>query len=115
MTVEPGIELTTSYEIQQHHTTGHAGAALFATPSMIGLMEVVCMEAVQPHLEKDQTTVGIHVCVSHEKPATPGETVEISCQLTEVDGRKLQFDVEARIGDRILGRGTHRRAVMSFT
>ena len=114
MNVKPGIEHSTTYEIQQHHTTGHAGAALFATPSMIGLMEVVCMDAVQSHLDEGQTTVGIHVCVSHERPATPGETVEISCRLTEVDGRKLQFDVEARIGDRILGRGTHRRAVMSF-
>ena len=112
--MKPGIERTATYEIQQHHTTGHAGAALFATPSMIGLMEVVCLETVQPLLDEGQTTVGIHVCVSHEKPAMPGETVEISCRLTEVDGRKLQFEVEARVGDRILGRGTHRRAVMSF-
>ena len=108
----PGIERTEAWEVRPEHTTGHTGGSLFSTPSMIGIMEVVCMHAADPHLDEGESSVGIHVCVSHEAPATVGETVEFSCRLTEIERRKLLFDVEARVGDRILGRGTHRRAVV---
>ena len=110
----PGVEGTEEWEVRSEHTTGQAGGSLFSTPSMIGIMEVVCMHAAEPHLDEGETSVGIHVCVSHEAPATVGETVTFSCRLAEIEGRKLLFDVEARVGERVLGRGTHRRAVVRF-
>jgi len=45
--------------------------------------------------------------------ATPkGKKVTVRAELTEVDGRKLRFKVEAHDEDRKVGEGTHRRAVV---
>lgn len=86
---------------------------VLSTPEMIRLMEETCTAAVQPMIESDdQTSVGTHVNVSHESAATEGEEVEVSCELIEVDRRRLTFLVQARVGDRIIGRGTHQRHVI---
>jgi fluoroacetyl-CoA thioesterase len=86
---------------------------VLSTPDMIRLMEETCTAAVQPLIEADdQTSVGTHVNVSHESAAKDGDEVEVSCELIEVDRRRLTFLVEARVGDRIIGRGTHQRHVI---
>jgi fluoroacetyl-CoA thioesterase len=86
---------------------------VLSTPNMILLMEETCTSAIQPLIEADdQTSVGTHVNVSHEAAATGGEEVEVSCELIEVDRRRLTFLVEARVGDRIIGRGTHQRHII---
>lgn len=90
-----------------------APIVVLSTPDMIRLMEETCVAAVQQLIEADdQTTVGTHVDVSHESAARDGEQVEFSCELLEVDGRRLTFAVEASVGERIVGRGTHRRHVI---
>jgi fluoroacetyl-CoA thioesterase len=90
-----------------------APAIVLSTPSMILLMEETCLSAIQPLIESaNQTSVGTHVNVSHEAAATGGEEVEIHCELIEIDRRRLTFLVEATVGDRIIGRGTHQRHVI---
>ena len=93
--------------------TGHVGGeGLFATPAMIGLMELASHRAVEPLLPAGLTTVGYEVHVRHLAPASPRTEVEVRSVLREVDGRKLLFDVECRLGDRMIGSGTHRRTVV---
>lgn len=90
-----------------------APIVVLSTPDMIRLMEETCTAAIQPMIEAaDQTSVGVHVNVSHEAAAAGGEDVEVACELIEVDRRRLTFLVEARVGDRIIGRGTHQRHVI---
>ncbi len=86
---------------------------VLATPEMIWLMEKACTEAVEPALqEMELTTVGTHVDISHESAARQGEEVIVEATLVSVDGPRLRFEVVARVGDRIIGRGTHRRHVI---
>jgi predicted thioesterase len=86
---------------------------VLSTPEMIRLMEEASTAAVQPLLEAEgRTTVGVHVDVSHESAAREGEEVVVAAELTAVDGPRLTFWVEARCGDRVIGRGTHRRYVV---
>jgi len=86
---------------------------VLSTPTMIGLMEEAATRSVQPLLEEhDKTTVGTHVDVSHESAAREGEEVTVEAELVAVDGPRLTFSVVARVGDRIIGRGTHRRHVV---
>lgn len=90
-----------------------APMVVLSTPDMIRLMEETCTAAVQPLIEEnDQTTVGIHVSVSHESAAREGENVEVTCELLEVDRRRLTFRVEVRVGERIIGQGTHQRHIV---
>jgi fluoroacetyl-CoA thioesterase len=93
----------------------HLPVAVLSTPSMIQLMEQTCLLAAVPHLDENETTVGTHVCVSHVAAAAAGETVTVTGRLTEVAKRRLRYDVRATVGDRLLGEGTHERAVIDTT
>ena len=93
--------------------TKHVGGqGIFATPAMIGLMEWASHQALEGLLPEDQTTVGYEVHVRHLAPANPGSTVVATSRLTEVKGNKLYFDVECHQGEKLLGSGTHKRAIV---
>jgi fluoroacetyl-CoA thioesterase len=109
----PGLENTKTYAITEDMCTGHTGTPVLSTPSMIGLMEGTCLESAQEHLGETEVTVGIHVCVSHVAGSQLGEEVTVRSKLAEIErGRFLTYEVSAAVGDRVLGEGTHKRAVL---
>ena len=93
-------------------TTHVGGKGVFATPAMIGLMEGASHKAVEDLLPEGQTTVGYEVHVRHPAPAPPGSTVVVIARLTEVSGNKLRFDVSCHLGDKLIGTGVHKRAIV---
>ena len=108
----PGIEATTDHTVTDDMSPPHLPMKVLSTPSMIGLMERTCLESVIDHLDANESTVGTHVCVSHVAAAASGETVTINARLTEINRRRLTFEVKATAGDKLLGEGTHQRAVI---
>ena len=111
-TLAPGLENTMSVTVSEDMSPAHLPLKVLSTPSMIQLMEQTSLLAVAPHLDDKETTVGTHVCVSHAAAATAGEKVTINTRLVEVNKRRLKFEVSAKVGDRVLGEGTHERAVI---
>jgi predicted thioesterase len=111
--LKPGVEHTLESVVEgERLVTDHVGGqGVFATPGMIWLMEWAAHHAVEPYLRPDQTTVGYEVCVRHLAPTLPGATVRTTARVKEFDGRKLLFDVECREGDKLVGTGTHKRAI----
>lgn len=109
-----GIEHHESYDVLADMTPAHLPRAVLSTPSMIQLIEQTCLVAVQPHLDDAETTVGTHVCVSHTAPAAVGESVTVTCRLTEVQRRRLTFDVEVTGPTEAISTGTHQRAVIDL-
>ena len=107
----PGLRGQRQTIVCEHNVAPHV--AKFSTPSMILLMEQASMNAVSEYLEEGQISVGFEVNVRHVAPADIGATVTASAELTEVDRNRLTFRVEAHDGDRKLGEGTHRRAIIS--
>lgn len=91
---------------------GSGGLNVFATPSMVALMENAAMNAVAPFLPEGSTTVGTEINTTHIKPSALGDEVEATATLMHVEGRKLSFAVEARDTEGIIGRGTHVRFVV---
>jgi len=91
---------------------GSGDMPVLATPAMLALMENAAMLAVAPHLPEGCTTVGGHITSSHLKPTALGETVTATATVMRVDGKKIEFKVEARCGDTLLGEGTHLRFVV---
>jgi fluoroacetyl-CoA thioesterase len=85
---------------------------VFATPSMIALMEKTAMESVVGYLLEGQTTVGTEVHVSHLKATAIGKNVSFCSTLARIDDRKLVFNVEAFEGDTLIGTGTHTRYIV---
>ncbi len=108
----PGIEVTASHLVTDDMSPPHLPMKVLSTPSMIMLMERTCLDSVLEHLDAGESTVGTHVCVSHLASAASGETVTISARLAERNKRRLTFEVRATAGDRVLGEGTHQRAVI---
>ncbi len=85
---------------------------VLSSPSMIGLMENTCVQALRPHMPEGCATVGYHVDVRHLAPTPLGEEVRVTADLTEVNGNKLAFAVEAYYGEKKIGAGLHRRAII---
>ena len=93
--------------------TRHVGGkGIFSTPAMIGLMEAASHKSLKGRLPEGQTSVGYEVHVRHLAPAAPGSTVVVTSKLTEVKGNKLYFEVACHQGDKLLGSGTHKRAIV---
>jgi len=88
------------------------GRGVFATPAMIGLMEWASHLALEGRLPDGHTTVGYEVHVRHLAPAPPGSSIVVTSRLAEVNGNKLTFEVSCRLGETLIGTGTHKRAIV---
>jgi fluoroacetyl-CoA thioesterase len=111
--IQPGLEHTIERTVDDRLITTHVGGkGIFATPAMIALMEGASHKAVEDRLADGQTTVGYEVHVRHLAPAPPGSTIVVTSRLAEVNGNKLRFDVSCRLGDTLIGTGTHKRAIV---
>lgn len=91
---------------------GDARATVFSTPNMILLMERAARESLRPFLEPGEESVGIDVNIRHLAGTGLGDTVTGRARVTAVEGRKIHFQVECRAGERLLGQGTHVRAIV---
>ena len=111
--VQPGLESRVERVVDKRLITTHVGGkGVFATPAMIGLMEGASHKAVEAHLPDGHTTVGYEVHVRHLAPAPPGSTVVVTATLTDVKDNKLYFDVSCELDGKVIGTGTHKRAIV---
>ncbi len=92
---------------------GSGGVYVFATPMMIGIMENAAMNCVAKALPEGESTVGIHLDVSHLAATPMGMEVRAVAELIEIDGKKLKFKVEAFDEKNKIGEGTHDRFVIN--
>ena len=110
-----GLSYTATTTVNPNNTAlalGSGDMEVFATPAMVALMENAAMNAVAPHLEAGQTTVGTQITTSHIKASALGATISATATLTAVDGRSLTFAITAREGDKIIGEGSHTRFIV---
>ncbi len=113
--LQEGLQHTSQLTVDDTVTAiamGSGNMPVLATPAMMALMENAAMLAVADHLPQGCTTVGGHIASSHLKPSRLGDTVTATATVTRIDGKKIEFKVEARCGDTLLGEGTHLRFVV---
>lgn len=92
---------------------GSGALDVFATPSMIALMENAACEAINASLQPGESSVGTKVNISHLKASALEDTITATATLTEIDGRRLVFEVVANDSKGIIGEGTHERFVIN--
>ncbi len=86
---------------------------VLATGLLVALIEWACVRAVLPHIDwPHEQTVGTQVNVSHTAATPPGLEVRVKVRLSQVDGRRLVFHVEAHDGFDAISQGTHERVVI---
>ena len=90
-------------------TVGSGLLRVFATPAMIAAMEQAACGALAPFLQEGQTSVGTALQIEHTAPTPLGMEVEVTATITAVEGRRVDFTVEARDAVGSVGHGTHSR------
>jgi len=104
---------TITVNISNTATAVHSGGLeVFATPSMIALMESAAYECIEADLASGQTTVGTMVNIEHVAASPIGAEITATATVTSVEGRKVHFTVTARDGGGEIGSGTHTRAII---
>lgn len=87
---------------------------VLATPVMIMAMENAALNAIKPWFDPGESAVGTRVDVEHLAATPPGRRIVAHAEVTRVDGRRLEFRVNAMDGDEEIGRGTHGRVVIDM-
>lgn len=115
--LKEGLEYTSEVIVTPANcasAVGSGGLDVFATPSMVALMENAAMNCVAPYLPEGSTTVGSEINTTHIKPSALGATIKAVAHLVAVEGRKLMFNVEAYEGENCIGKGTHVRFIVDI-
>ena len=86
---------------------------VLATVRMIALMEVAAARVLQPFLGPGELSVGVTVDVSHNAPTPLGAQVTATARYTRREGKLFLFEVSAADAGGEVGRGKHRRAIVS--
>lgn len=88
---------------------GSGSLNIFATPSMIALMEASACDCLSAFLEDGETTVGTQLDIKHISATPEGMEVSAEAILIGVNGREFTFEVKAfdKCGE--IGVGTHKR------
>ncbi len=120
-TLRPGIRHEFAYVVPGSKTVPNvypesqafqAMPAVFATAYLVGLIEWTCMQAIEPHLDPGELSLGVHMDFSHDAATPPGLTVTVKVEVMEVEGRRVTFHIEAHDGVDAISKGTHVRFVI---
>lgn len=86
---------------------------VFATSRMIALMEVASARLLLPYLGPGELSVGTDVEVVHTAATPLGVTVSAKARYLGRDGKLFVFEVIASDDGGEIGRGSHKRAIVS--
>jgi fluoroacetyl-CoA thioesterase len=115
--LEAGLIGEATLVVATPHTASHLGSGgvdVLATPIMIALMEDAARTLVDHELDPGQMSVGVNLNVTHLAATPLGMRVTARAKLLAVDGRKLNFEVEAHDEREKIGEGTHTRAIINL-
>ena len=102
------VEITVTDEITAKSMRS-GSLPVLATPFMVALMEQAASELCDKYIEEGLSTVGTALNIQHLAPTPVGAKVRAVATVTEYDGRKICFDVEAYDEAGLIGKGTHER------
>ncbi len=86
---------------------------VFGTPFLGGLFEGVSADLMAPHLGPGETSVGISMSLKHTAPTPLGMEVRAVAEVTQVEGRKITFKLEAFDEKEKIGEAVHERFIIN--
>lgn len=113
--LEVGISAKKKLVVTEAMTAKEMGSGelpVYATPSMIALMENTAYQSVSDCLEAGQGTVGTLMNVKHLSATPVGMEVTCESKLIEIDRKRLVFEVRAFDEAGCIGEGTHERFII---
>ena len=112
----PGLEGHAEIVVGEQHTAPRIGSGrvrVLATPVMINLMEAAALDAVENLIPAGSQSLGTRLDVRHIAATPVGMRVRATAKLLAVDGRTLEFRVEAHDERDLIGDGLHTRLVVN--
>ncbi|MBS4900029.1 MAG: thioesterase family protein [Clostridiales bacterium] len=91
---------------------GSGSLEVYATPSMISHMENVAASSIEKYLEPGQASVGTFINVRHLAAVRPGSKVIVESRLTDIDRKKMSFEIKVYDETGIIGEGEHDRFII---
>jgi predicted thioesterase len=111
-----GLEGHAELLVAEEHTAPRIGSGrvhVLATPVMINLMEAAALDAAENLIPAGFQSLGIRLDVRHIAATPVGMRVRAVAKLTKVDGRMLEFRVEAHDQKELIGDGLHQRIIVN--
>ena len=93
-------------------TMGSGSLDVFATPSMVAIMEKSSTMAIEPFLDDGSTTVGTALDITHVSATPIGMEVFATAEIIDINGREITLKVQAFDTCGLIGEGTHKRFIV---
>jgi fluoroacetyl-CoA thioesterase len=110
----PGVQGVLERTVESGHCTRRGQYEIFSTPNLVLLLEEAAIEGLAPYLRDDQASVGSKVEVAHTAPTLLGQTVRATATVTEVDRRRVAFEIRVEDDTEVIGVGTHERFIVDL-
>lgn len=120
--LQPGITFEWRYTIPErvtvpnlYHDTAFCREMpdVLATGYMVGLMELACVNGIMQYMDwPREQSLGTMVHFRHLAATPHGMTLHIKGEVIAVEGRRIEFRVEAWDGLDKIAEGTHERMVI---
>lgn len=114
--LKPGLTGSAALTVGDEHTAPRIGSGrirVLATPVMINLMEAAALDAIERLLPEGHQSLGTQLNVGHYAATPVGMGLRATAVVTKVEGRNIEFRVEAFDDKERVGDGTHTRVVVN--
>jgi len=108
-----GLQSVTVDETNTALSVGSGELPVFATPSMIALMEATAAASVKPFIPEDSSTVGTVVNIQHISATPIGMIIRCESELIEIDRKRLVFKLSVFDECGLIGEGIHERFIIN--
>ena len=85
---------------------------VLSSPALLFVMETAACQAIRPHLDPGEASVGMGFEFQHLAATLCGDTVVATARVTAVEGKQIRVDFEARDSHELIARGKHVRAII---
>ncbi len=107
-----GTKQEYTFTVEEAHTAlqiQSGNARVLATPHLAAMLEKAAHELCIPYLDEGCATVGTHLSLNHLAATPVGMKVTVSATVTNTEGRKIEFSLEAYDEAEKIADGTHTR------
>ena len=114
--LQPGLKGAAEIMVGDEHTAPRVGSGrvrVLATPVMINMMEAAALDAIENLLPPGYQSLGTHLNIGHYAATPVGMRLRANAEVTKIDGRNVEFRVEAHDDRDRVGDGTHTRVIVN--
>ena len=115
--LRPGLTGTAEIVVGEEHTAPRVGSGrvhVLATPVMINVMEAAALAAIEHLLPAGHQSLGTRLDVGHYAATPVGMRLRATAEVRKIEGRNVDFHVEAHDEKERVGDGTHVRVVVNM-